>query len=72
VLEPATPLFGKDGILDSTGLVSLVVALEQGIQDEYGISISLADDRALSRKSSPYRTIGSLAEYAVALASTGG
>jgi len=63
-LTAESALFGKDGVLDSIGLVSLVVAVEQAVEDAYGLSISLADDRAMSQKSSPYKTIGSLAEYA--------
>jgi D-alanine--poly(phosphoribitol) ligase subunit 2 len=59
-----TPLLGRDGILDSLGLVTLVVALEQSIEDMYGVSVSLADERALSAGKSPFRTIGALADYA--------
>lgn len=59
-----TTLFGRDGVLDSMGLVALVVAVEQAIEDEYGVSVSLADERALSERKSPFRTIGTLAEYA--------
>jgi acyl carrier protein len=59
-----TPLFGQNGILDSLGSVMLVVALEQAIADEFGVSISLADERAMSQRHSPYCTFGSLAEYA--------
>jgi acyl carrier protein len=58
-----TSLFGRDGILDSLGLVSLIIALEQAIDDKFGVSISLADEKAMSQKKSPYRTIGRLAEY---------
>jgi D-alanine--poly(phosphoribitol) ligase subunit 2 len=63
-LTPATPLFGESGFLDSMSLVSLVVALEQSIEDKFGKPVSLADEKALSRRNSPYRTIGTLAEYA--------
>ena len=63
-LTANSALFGKDGIVDSIGLVSLVVAVEQEIENVYGVSISLADERAMSQKSSPYQTINSLAEYA--------
>lgn len=59
-----TVLFGKSGKLDSLGLVSLVVAVEEAIEEQYGVSISLADQRAMSQKRSPFRSIGSLAEYA--------
>lgn len=60
----ATALFGDSGMLDSLALVALVVAVEQAIEDELGVSLSLADEKALSQKRSPYRTIGSLADYA--------
>ncbi len=65
-----TPLFGESGVLDSVGLVSLVVAVEQAIEDEQGVQVSLADERALSQQNSPYRTVGSLASYAVSLVPT--
>lgn len=60
----AAPLYGRAGVLDSIALVTLVVALEQIIDEEYGVSVSLADERAVSQSSSPFRTIGSLASYA--------
>jgi len=63
-LDGKTPLFGQNGILDSLGLVTLVVTVEQAITDAFGVSISLADEQAMSQRHSPYRTIGSLAEYA--------
>jgi len=62
-----TPLFGRNGLLDSLGLVSLVVALEQVIEDRYGVALSLADEKALSQAHSPYRTVASLASYAEAI-----
>jgi len=59
-----TVLFGRQGILDSLGLVSFVVAVEQAIEDRFRVQVSLADERAMSQTNSPYRTVGSLAEYA--------
>lgn len=66
-LDAQTELFGERGIFDSLGLVNLVVAVEQAVEDHYRISVSLADRRALSQRRSPFRTIGSLAEYTQAL-----
>lgn len=60
-----TTLFGREGILDSMGLVSLIIAVEQAIEENYGILISLADEKALSQHQSPYRTVLTLAGYAV-------
>lgn len=56
-------IFGNDGILDSMGLVNLIVALEERIQDEYDVVITLADERAMSRNKSPFRTVATFAEY---------
>jgi D-alanine--poly(phosphoribitol) ligase subunit 2 len=41
------------------------VALEQALEREHTISVSLADEHALSQRRSPYRTVGTLAAYAV-------
>ena len=58
------PLYGCEGSVDSLGLVSLIVDVEQGIEDEFGISLVLADEKAMSQKRSPFRTIGTLVDYA--------
>jgi acyl carrier protein len=60
-VNETTRLFG--GALDSVGLVSLIVELEQQIADRDEASLTIADDRAMSQKRSPFRTIGSLADY---------
>ena len=58
-----TVLFGRSGKLDSLGLVTLIVAAEQKVGEEFGVSITLADERAMSQKNSPFKTIGSLVDY---------
>jgi D-alanine--poly(phosphoribitol) ligase subunit 2 len=62
-VSPDMVIFGKEGKLDSLGLVSLIVAVEQRIEDEYGVAVTLADERAVSASSSPFRTAASLADY---------
>jgi len=64
-LTEDTILFGKDGALDSMGLVTLIVAVEQAIEDRYDASAGLADEKAMSQARSPYRSVASLADYAV-------
>jgi len=68
-LSRETLLFGDAGLLDSVGLVSLIVAIEQEIESDLGLSIVLADERAMSQKHSPFRSIGALADYAASLVS---
>jgi acyl carrier protein len=58
-----TVLFGEAGKLDSMGLVSFVVAAEQKIQEAFGKAISITDERALSQRNSPFRTVGTLVDY---------
>lgn len=63
-LDVNTRLFGEGGLLDSMALVSLVIAVEQAVEEKYDVAVALADEKALSQRSSPYRTIGTLAAYA--------
>ena len=58
-----TRLFGGNGQLDSLGLVSLVVNVEEDIETELGISLILADEKAMSRRTSPFSRIGNLIDY---------
>ncbi|HEY2408706.1 MAG TPA: hypothetical protein VGI10_22025 [Polyangiaceae bacterium] len=61
-----TVLVGKDAVLDSLGVVSLIVEIEQRIESVHGVSITLANDKAMSQKNSPFRTIAVLTEHVVA------
>jgi len=62
-----TVLFGRSGVLDSVGLVNLIVAAEEKIEEEFGSTITIADERAMSQKNSPFRTIGTLVDYVSSL-----
>ena len=62
---PATALLGGASDLDSMAVVHLIVDLEARLQQAYGRNWILADERALSRHRSPFRTIGDLADYIV-------
>jgi D-alanine--poly(phosphoribitol) ligase subunit 2 len=65
--SPDTILFGDEGVLDSIGLVNFIVSLEQKIQEEFGAFIPIADEKAVSQKNSPFRTVKTLVEYAALL-----
>jgi acyl carrier protein len=58
-----TPLIGRDSVLDSLGLVQLLADVEQRVQDEFGLMITVADDRAMSQRNSPFRTVAALTDY---------
>ncbi len=58
-----TRLFGGNSNLDSLDLINLVVAVEQNIEDEFDVTITLADERAMSQETSPFKTVGTLTDY---------
>ena len=60
---PETRLLGSQSVLDSMHLVSLIVTIEREVEDAFGVALTLADERALSMKASPFRSIQSLADY---------
>jgi D-alanine--poly(phosphoribitol) ligase subunit 2 len=62
-LEEKTVLFGRGAQLESIKLVTLVIDIEQRLTDALGTEVILADEKALSQKRSPFRTIGSLVDY---------
>ena len=56
-----TTLFGEN--LDSMGVVFLVTDLEAKLSDELNIEVTLADERAMSQKTSPFRSVKTLTKY---------
>ncbi len=62
-LGEETRLLGRQGLLDSMGLVNLIVDVEQRLEEERDVILVLADERAMSQKRSPFRSVGSLADY---------
>ena len=60
-------IYGESSSLDSLGLVSFIIGLEQNIEDKFDHSVSLADEKAMSQKSNPYNNINSLADYILKL-----
>jgi D-alanine--poly(phosphoribitol) ligase subunit 2 len=61
--EKGTQLFGHRGVLDSLTLVNLIVIAEQKVQESLNVVITLADERAMSQKNSPFKSVESLANY---------
>ena len=57
------PLYGDSSILDSISLVTLIVRVEEGIEDKFNVPIILASEKAMSQRNSPFLTIGSLSNY---------
>src|SRR5207248_11294823 len=63
IKAPETRLVGPQSVLDSMHLVSLIVAIEREVEDTFSLTLTLADERALSMTESPFRSMQSLADY---------
>jgi acyl carrier protein len=61
--SPHAVLYGKTGKLESIDVVTLIMEVEDQIKAEFGASITIADDRAMSRENSPFLTVGTLTDY---------
>ncbi|QTH45764.1 hypothetical protein J4772_15865 [Cohnella sp. LGH] len=63
-ISETTVLFGEGAVLNSLELVSFIVLVEERVNDnlESG-GITLTSEKAMSRSSTPFRTVRTLAEY---------
>lgn len=66
-----TVLFGHGSVLDSFELVGLILAIESKITQEFSITVTLANEKAMSQMNSPFRSVAALADYAVQLIQDG-
>ena len=56
-------LFGDGGKLDSLGLVSLITTVEQRIEEDFNMTLTLLEEVADLEKENPFRTVQGLADY---------
>ena len=64
--SPETVLFGRAGVLDSLGLVSLIVSTEGIVERTFGKAVSLTSEKAMSESNSPFQTVESLTDFIIA------
>ena len=58
-----TKLYGIGGNLDSLALVSFISDLEERLREEFGLNISLANEKTMSARHSPFRDVTTIKEY---------
>ena len=56
-------LYGEGSSLDSLALVNLIVIAEEKIEDTFEVSLTLADEKAMSLRISPFRSVETLSDY---------
>jgi acyl carrier protein len=57
-------IYSQETDLDSMALVTLIVNIEQKIEDEYGVSVILANEKAMSQRNSPFKNVEALTIHA--------
>ena len=62
-----TALFGTAGNLDSLGLISLVTTVEQKIEEDFGMTVTLLDDIDTLEEENPFETIRTLSDYVASI-----
>ena len=66
-LSEATPLIGTGTVLNSRGLVELLIALEEFSEEKLRVHFDWTSDSAMSSSRSVYRTVASLGDYIAGL-----
>jgi acyl carrier protein len=65
VISDEVILYGSGSPLDSLDLVSIITDVEEKIQDELDLKLSLTDDFALAAQPSPYDSVKNLIDFVV-------
>jgi acyl carrier protein len=62
-IDENTRLFGSDALFTSIQLVSFITELEENLEDELDVYLTLADEKAMSRRTSPFSNVKYLISY---------
>ena len=66
LVDETAILLGNNAIVDSIGLVNLIVDVESALADK-DIEITLTSEDAMSRRKSPFRSVEALSDYIIEL-----
>ena len=69
-VQDDTPLLGPSAEVDSLGLVMIVTSFESKVNEKFDSQIVLANEKAMSMKRSPFRSVEALSSYADELLET--
>ena len=62
-ISGATVLLGSASVLDSIAFVMLIADIERTLSEKHGVSILIVNERAMSMRHSPFRTVSTLSDY---------
>ncbi len=63
-----TPLIGSASALDSMAFVMVTAGIEQRLSEQSDLAVTIVNEKAMSMRNSPFRTVGTLSEYVLTLA----
>lgn len=63
ILNEQVRFIGKEACLDSMGLATFIINIEDLLEDRIDIKIQLVTDKAFSAKQSPFYSIDTLSTY---------
>lgn len=63
-----TILLGNNAVVDSIGLVNLIVDIESALSEK-DFEITLTSEDAMSRRKSPFRSVDTISDYIIELIS---
>lgn len=66
-ISDSLSLYGMGAPFDSLDLVSIILSCEEAIKKQWQYKLVLANEKALARKRSPFRSVGSLVDYILEL-----
>tara|TARA_B110000008_G_C16511359_1_gene380299 strand:+ start:86 stop:397 length:312 start_codon:yes stop_codon:yes gene_type:complete len=62
-----TKLLSQNSSLDSLGIIHILVSIEEQIETEFDVHVSLATEEAMAEDENPFNNIGSIINYAKTL-----
>jgi acyl carrier protein len=64
-VDENTRLLGSSSSFDSSDLIQIIVEIEDKINIEFNTEITLTDEKAMSRSTSPFINVGTLTKFII-------
>jgi hypothetical protein len=61
--QGSTPLLGERAVVDSVGFITLLVAIEQNLENSVDLSASFMEQNAVDDSQNPFSTLSSLTDH---------
>jgi acyl carrier protein len=65
IVNEKTRLIGSSTIFDSSDLIQIIVDIEEKINLEFNTEITLTDEKAMSRSTSPFLNVETLTRFII-------